>query len=147
MDLTHSLTYHITKTGNLLRQVTAQRIRNEGINLTPEESVLMNQLWDRDKQTIAELRDWTVKEKSTLTRQLDGLAKKNLIKRVTSPTDRRSTHIHLTSKGKSLQKTFKKTNVPSLDNDYIHLSSKQIEEYIHLLTNIREQALEELQKG
>ena len=67
MDIADSLTYHITKTGNILRQVTAKRIKSAGINLTPEESVLMNQLWDRDNQTLGELGQWSVKDSSTLT--------------------------------------------------------------------------------
>ena len=73
MDPSKSITYNITRTGNLLRQVTARRIKEAGIDITPEESVLMNQLWERDNQSITELGAWSVKEASTLTRQIDAL--------------------------------------------------------------------------
>lgn len=145
MDVTKSLTYHITRTGNLLRQVTAKRIKDAGINLTPEESVLMNQLWDRHPQTITELGEWSVKDQSTISRQIDGLVKKGYVKRTHSEEDRRSVLVDLSPQGVKLRQAFKKTGVPHLDEDMSGtLSLANTEKMLKLLNAIREQALEEL---
>ncbi|MCG8667994.1 MAG: MarR family transcriptional regulator [Pseudomonadales bacterium] len=144
MDISDSLTYHITKTGNLLRQVTAKRIRSAGINLTPEESALMNQLWDKNTQTISELGQWSVKDSSTLTRQIDGLVKKGYVERNHGIDDRRQVFVSLTTAGKQLKKAFNKTRVSQLDADMVNCSSKDMEKVLAILTNIREQALQEL---
>lgn len=144
MDITNSLTYHITKTGNILRQVTAKRIKSAGINLTPEESVLMNQLWDRDNQTFSELGQWSVKDSSTLTRQVDGMVKKGFVERVHGTEDRRNVFVRLTSEGKKLQKVFNKTRVSNLDKDMIKHSPSEIEKALAILLEVREQALKEL---
>lgn len=146
MDISKSLTYHITKTGNLLRQLTAQRIKNAGINLTPEESTLMNQLWDKDNQTLSELGQWSIKDSSTLTRQIDGLVKKGYVERIHGTEDRRNVFVKLSPEGKKLRAAFKKTRVPELDGDMVELSDKEIEQALLMLQSIRERALKELGK-
>ncbi len=144
MDIADSLTYHITKTGNILRQVTAKRIKSAGINLTPEESVLMNQLWDRDNQTLGELGQWSVKDSSTLTRQVDGLVKKGYVERVHGTEDRRNVFVRLSGAGKKLQAAFRKTGVANLDRDMIPHSAADVDKALKLIMEVREQALKEL---
>lgn len=146
MDISTSLTYHITKTGNVLRQLSAKRIKAAGIDLTPEESVLMNQLWDRDNQTMTELNLWSVKEASTLSRQIDSLVKKNYVERHHGTIDRRTVFVRLTKAGKHLQSEFKKTQVPNLDQDVAAIAQKDAEKLLKILIGIRENALAELQE-
>lgn len=146
MDISNSLTYHITKTGNVLRQLSAKRIKDAGINLTPEESVLMNQLWDKDNQTITELNLWSVKEASTLSRQIDSLVKKNYVERHHGTVDRRTVFVRLTREGKKLQNEFRKTGIPNLDQDVAGIPQKDAEKLLQLLIGIRDNALAQLQE-
>ena len=145
MDISNSLTYHITKTGNVLRQLSAKRIKDAGLNLTPEESVLMNQLWDRDNQTITELNLWSVKEASTLTRQIVSLVKKAYVERHHGTADRRTVFVRLTSEGKKLQSKFNKTMIPNLDRDVADIPQKDADKLLKLLIKVRDSALVELQ--
>ena len=144
MDISDSLTYHITKTGNILRQVSANRIKSAGVNLTPEESTLMNQLWDKSPQTVSELGSWSVKDASTVTRQIDGLVKKGYVTRIHGTEDRRQVFIELSEEGKKLRKAFLKTGVPNLDKDIAQCSEKDLKRVLDVLLDIREKALEEL---
>ena len=146
MDISTSLTYHITKTGNVLRQLSAKRIKAAGIDLTPEESVLMNQLWDRDNQTMTELNLWSVKEASTLSRQIDSLVKKHYVERHHGTVDRRTVFVRLTPVGKKLQSQFKKTMIPNLDRDVANIPQKDAEKLLKILIDVRENALAELQE-
>ena len=59
----------------------------------------LNNTNDQFHQQLAEN---TFKEKSTISRLLDGLEKKNLIKRVSDAVDRRQKRIRITTRGKSL---------------------------------------------
>lgn len=144
MDISNSLTYHITKTGNVLRQLAASRIKAAGLNITPEESVLLNQLWDQDNQTISQLGKWSVKEPSTLTRQIDGLVKKGYVVRAQGARDRRKVFIKLTRSGKTLQKAFNAARVRELDSDVVPLQAKDEKKFLALLQQIRTKALEEM---
>lgn len=145
MELSESITYHITKTGNVLRQLTAKRIKDAGISLSPEESVLMNQLWDKDNQTVSELNLWSIKDASTLTRQIDRLVKKELVSRSHGADDRRSVYISLTAEGKKLKKLFLKTRVSELDGDLANMSEQDAQKLLQLLISIRENAQAEIQ--
>lgn len=144
MDISDSLTYHITKTGNLLRQVSTKRIKSAGVNLTPEESTLMNQLWDKNTQTVSELGQWSIKDSSTITRQIDGLVKKGYVERVHGIDDRRQVFISLTSKGEALRQQFIETRVPELDSDMVTCSAEELEVALKVLKQIRNEALNEL---
>ncbi len=147
MDISSSLTYSITKTGIVLRQLTARRIKEAGIDLTPEESVLMNQLWDRDNQTLSELNQASLKEASTLTRQIDQLVKKGLVQRTHGTEDRRTVYVALSGSGKRLKKKFSAMRIDYLDRDLVNLSEREANKFIQLLEVMREKAHSELQES
>lgn len=146
MDISTSLTYHITKTGNVLRQLVAKKIKDAGLNITPEESVLLNQLWDQDNQTVSQLGKWSVKDPSTLTRQIDGLVKKGYVERWQGNNDRRMVFIKLTKAGKSLKSSFDKAGIRKLDSDIVQSQVGNAEVFLDLLLRIREKAQEEINK-
>ncbi|CAA0099161.1 Uncharacterised protein [Halioglobus japonicus] len=144
MDISTSITFHVTRTGILLRRLTARKLRQAGLDITPEESVLLNQLWDRDKQGLSELAEWSVKERSTLTRQIDGLVRKGYVTRKHLSTDRRSIEVRLTTKGKGLKAKFENTGIPQLDKDFVGSLGVQPDKLLAILAAIREAALLEL---
>ena len=145
MDARKSVTYHITKTGNLLRQLVAKRLRDAAIDLTPEESALMNQLWDNDQQTISELGKWSIKDPSTLTRQIDGLVKKGFVERIHGTSDRRNVFVKLTASGKRLKQPFDRAGIRQFDAQLANLSAEEIEATISLLVDMQQRAISELQ--
>lgn len=146
MDISKSITYHVTRTGNILRRLTAKRIRDAGIDVTPEESVLLNQLWDRDKQGVSELAQWSVKEPSTLTRQIDGLVRKGYLKRQHGTADRRSVEVSLTAKGRALEAKFERTGIRELDTDLLGGLGERPDKILKILNSLSETALRELEK-
>ena len=144
MDISTSLTYHITKTGNVLRQLAAKRLKDAGLNITPEESTLLNQLWDQDNQSVSQLGKWAVKGPSTLTRQIDGLVKKGYVERSQGAEDRRVVFVRLTKAGKALKIAFEKAGVRELDADVVQAQARDAEKLLGLLLQIRSKALEEI---
>lgn len=67
-----------------------------GFNLTPEQYLVMDTLWDEGVLSQQELADKLNKDKNSVTKLLDALEKKNLIKRVPDSHDRRLNMIHFT---------------------------------------------------
>jgi DNA-binding MarR family transcriptional regulator len=70
-----------------------------GIGSTSEEFTLLLALWERDGRTQLELAQWTGKDKSTVTRLVDGLVGKALVVRRDDEADRRRTRLWLTPAG------------------------------------------------
>ncbi len=144
MDVSSSLTYHITKTGNILRQLAAKRLKDAGLNITPEESVLLNQLWDRDNQSVSELGKWTVKGPSTLSRQLDGLVRKGYVERSQGFDDRRMVFVKLSEAGQELRNAFDAAGIRELEADVVPVEGRDAERLLELLLQIRAKALREI---
>lgn len=147
MDISHSITYHITKCGNILPQLSARKIKAQGIDMTPEESVLLNQLWDKDGQSLSELGYWSIKEPSTLTRQIDHLVDKGYVRREHDEQDRRKILVKLSPKGEKLKQVFEQTGIPSLDENLATISQADIDTTLRVLATIRDKALQQLNKN
>ncbi|MDG5473534.1 MarR family transcriptional regulator [Jeotgalibacillus sp. ET6] len=74
----------------------------EPFNLAPEQNLIMMLLWEQDGLTQNQLGKMLNKDKTNITRMTSSLEKKELIKRLQWPQDKRVTKIYLTSKGSDL---------------------------------------------
>ena len=74
-----------------------------GHNVTCEQWGVLVNLWRRNGQSQQELAGTTCKDKTSMTRLIDGLEKRNLVVRTPDKVDRRQKLIYLTSKGKEFQ--------------------------------------------
>lgn len=80
-----------------------RKFRTAGLDITTEQWGVLVCLWNKDQQTQQSLSEQTNKDKASITRLLDALAKHELIVRQSDPADRRTNIIHLTAKGKEIE--------------------------------------------
>ena len=97
--------YHLlsSRTPSALNRAIQYNFKKKGINLTQEQSTIMGVLWNEDGLPQQALADATYRDKPSTTRIIDNLEKEGMVKRIPSPTDRRSNLIYLTSLGKELE--------------------------------------------
>ncbi|WP_440134649.1 MarR family winged helix-turn-helix transcriptional regulator [Chitinophaga sancti] len=88
---------------NTLRQYISVRIREEEIDITFELLEILAYLYKKDGVNQQEIADLMLKDKSSMTYQIDGLVKRDLVRRMEDENDRRNKLIFLTEKGKGLQ--------------------------------------------
>ena len=74
-----------------------------GLNISTEQWSVLAVLWEKDKVTQQTICDLTRKDKPSMTRLIDNLEKRNLVVRVSDPSDRRINLIHLTDEGANMQ--------------------------------------------
>ena len=72
-------------------------------DLTPEQWVILNKLFDEDGISQRELAQRVVKNHPNTTRILDKMEQKGLIRRLADPHDRRAFQIYLTSAGAQIR--------------------------------------------
>ena len=101
-QLKNSMGTLIGRTSHAILNNLQKKFREEGCNITVEQWQVLINLNNTNDQFHQQLAENTFKEKSTITRLLDGLEKKNMIKRVADTLDRRQKRIRITSRGKSL---------------------------------------------
>ncbi len=97
--------------------------------ITVDQWVVLDVLRETDGINQLEIADKTYKDAPTVTRIIDLLSRKNLIKRVVDPSDRRRFNIQLTKEGKEkinevwpVVKEMRENGWNGLtDEDYTHL--------------------------
>ena len=95
-----SLGYHVHVTGNQMRNNFNEFLKP--YNIYTEQFAMLCSLNEYGTSTVSQLAQYNYKDKTTVSRLLDSLIKKEFILREPSPTDRRSYLISLTAKGQEL---------------------------------------------
>lgn len=86
-----------------LRSLTYKEFLQHGLELTPEQWVVLVRLWEKDGQSQTALSESTLRDRPTMSRILDTMEKSELVERCVDPNDARSRLVRLTRAGKGLQ--------------------------------------------
>ena len=86
-----------------MRQEMYRRFARLGLEMTPEQWVVLVRLWERDGRTQNQLSDETLRDKYTMSRMLDGMEKRGWLERRPDPGDGRSRLVFLTRAGLELE--------------------------------------------
>lgn len=81
----------------------AQELSRNDINLTPEQYLVMDILWDAETLSQQAIADIIQKDKNSVTKFIDSLEKKGLVRRVVNKKDRRVNDIIVTEEGMKLK--------------------------------------------
>lgn len=98
-DMDNALGYVIGHAAMRLKIGLRRLFVASGLNVTPEQWVVLFRLHEKEGLTQSELGERTVKDKTTITRILDRLEKKDMASRRRDARDRRAQRIFLTEKG------------------------------------------------
>ncbi|WP_051564408.1 MarR family winged helix-turn-helix transcriptional regulator [Desulfovermiculus halophilus] len=100
----HESTYYlIVRTAMHMKTALYRSLHQSGIGVTPEQWSVLCCLWEKEGLYLTEVTDKTGRDKYTISRIVNLLAKKGLVESRPDPTDKRRTNLYLTSKGRELQ--------------------------------------------
>jgi len=102
-DIDTSIGFIVNRTAYVMRQHLHEGFRKINQPITPEEFALLRVLWNQDGRRQGELADYAFKDRTTVTRLIDGLVGKGLVERKNDQRDRRAVRTWLTKTGKSLE--------------------------------------------
>jgi DNA-binding MarR family transcriptional regulator len=91
------------KASRELAKQLQRRFNKAGHAVTAEQWVPLMILWRRDGLSQQEIADATDKDKTTITRLVNVMEKRDLVVRVPDKKDRRQKLIYLTNKGRALE--------------------------------------------
>ena len=86
-----------------IRSVTYKEFAGHGLELTPEQWIVLARLWEKDGQSQSALSELTLRDRPTMSRIIDTMEKSGLVERSVDEHDARSRRVLLTRTGKSLQ--------------------------------------------
>ncbi len=87
---------------SLIKYFAKELSRND-INLTPEQYLVMDILWEAEVMSQQAIADIIQKDKNSVTKFIDSLEKKGLVYRQVNKTDRRVNNIVVSEEGMKLK--------------------------------------------
>jgi DNA-binding MarR family transcriptional regulator len=100
-----------------------KKFKDHGIDLSFEMLEVLKCLWEKEGVKQQDIADFVLKDKASLTLLIDNLTRRNLVKRVEDPKDRRNKLVVLTEEGNVLQHTIQ----PWVDEMY-YLAGTEVPE-------------------
>lgn len=93
----------IGKTHKMMLKSINRRFKEAGLDIHAEHFIVLIHLWEQDGQNQQWLGEEAGKDKTSVTRAINGLEKRNMVLRVPDKQDKRHNLIYLTQLGKDLK--------------------------------------------
>ena len=79
-----------------------QNSHNSGLDISMDQWIVLGPIWENDGLSHKEISEYCLKDKTSVTKIIDTLEKKNLVVRVPDQLDHRVKRVVLSNKGKEL---------------------------------------------
>jgi DNA-binding MarR family transcriptional regulator len=136
--LEDSLGYIMGRAARSLGTRLNRNFQESGYDVTCEQWGVLVNLWHKNGQTQQELAGMTCKDKTSMTRLIDGLEKRKIVVRTPDKVDRRQKHICLTDKGKAFQQELLKIVQKTLAEAQADIDSHDMEVCKKILRRVYE---------
>lgn len=110
--------------------------QGHGFNLTPEQFLVMDTLWDEGVLSQQKIADIIFKDKNSVTKLIDALENKGLVIRVPDKTDRRLNQIHLTERAILIKEDITKVAIESTDGIIKDIPKEELHVFISVLNKM-----------
>ncbi|WP_206916688.1 MarR family winged helix-turn-helix transcriptional regulator [Alicyclobacillus suci] len=101
--IAQSLSYRLATASRFLINRLNRNFKENDLSITYEQFRIMIRLWKEDGLTQGQIAALTGKDEPSVSRLINNMIKRNLIKRLPHPEDRRTNLIFLTEEGKNIQ--------------------------------------------
>ncbi len=127
---------YIDRTYKIVRQDLINRFKENGVDLTPEQWVVVSRLESQGKMYQTELANHSFRDKPTVSRIIDLLVKKKIVIRTPDKLDGRRFIISLTRKGEKLVDVAYPIVQESRDRGWTNLTEKEYEDLVRILDKV-----------
>lgn len=119
-----------------LKKYLAEVFKQKGVNLTAEQYLVMDTLWNEGALTQQAIAYIIQKDKNSVTQFVDNLEKKGLVTRSVAKEDRRVNNIVVTPEGKALKDSTKQLAIETMNKAVAGISEKDLKTFISVLKKV-----------
>ena len=123
---------------NRFKQYVAGIFESEGFNITPEQFLVMDTLWDEGVLTQQQIADYLLKDKNSVVKLVDGLEDRKLVRRANNPKDRRQNLIEVTDYAMSIKDKVTKAAMDAVDKIINGITKEDMHNFIQVLSKMAE---------
>lgn len=132
----HAVGTYIDRTLKIIRWNYLQAFKAAGVDITTEQWVVLDQLSLKSGISLTGLANRTFKNTATLSRIIDLLCQKGLIKRQRQDQDRRQYELHLTDSGVTVVKKLRPIVFELRRQGWKNISQSDYEHFIQIIDQI-----------
>ena len=116
-----------------MKKHIAAVFKKEGINLTAEQFLVMDTLWNQGEMTQQTIAYIIQKDKNSVTQFIDNLEKKGLVQRVVDSADRRVNNIKLSESGLAMKDNTKRVAIAAINDILEGIPEKDLKTFVKVL--------------
>ena len=120
-----------------MRLCLADVFLEKGYNLTPEQFLVMDTLWDEGILTQQQIADITMRDKNSIVKLIDGLEARNLVKRVNNPKDKRQNLIKVTEYSKTVKAAVTAISYEAVQKIINGIPREELESFVRTIARMQ----------
>ena len=113
------------------------KLQENGINITPEPFLVLDILWKEQSLSQQKIADIIQKDKNSVTKIIDSLEKKNLVRREVDKNDRRINKIELTDEAVALEKLTTEVAINFMNDVVKGIDNKDLDTFVNVMRQIK----------
>lgn len=122
-----TLGYLLSTCNNQLIKLLNRELTIAGLELTREQFVVLSILWKKDSVNQQYLANELQKDKYSITKLIDGLEKRKLVKRISSKEDRRLKLVIVTQKSYDIRPLVNEVMLTTINKSLSNIPESEIE--------------------
>lgn len=134
--LIKEIAVYINILNSRIKKYFLDKLQENGINMTPEQYLVMDILWDEQSISQQKIADIIKKDKNSVTKFIDSLEKNNLVCRTIDKNDRRINKIELTEQGLALKNEATEVAIKFMNDTIKGISEKDLDNFVKVLQQI-----------
>jgi DNA-binding MarR family transcriptional regulator len=119
-----------------LKKYLSEVFKKNNVNLTAEQYLVMDTLWNEGTLTQQEIAFIIQKDKNSVTQFIDNLEKKGLVARSVSREDRRVNNIVVTQEGMALKDSTKQLAIETMNKALEGIPEKDVLVFVDVLKKV-----------
>ena len=136
MLLSKEIAVYLNLVACRFKQYTASLLKRNNIDLTPEQFLTIDILWNLGAMPQYRIVEAMRKDKNSVTKLVDALEKKQLVERTQDKADRRSNLVSLTPKAEAMKNETKQFGMSKLDDILKEIDEKELQSFRATLKKI-----------
>lgn len=136
MILSKEIAVYLNLAACKLKLYTASMLKKYGVELTPEQFLLIDLLWNQGTMTQQKVADTMQKDKNSVTKLVDALEQKGLVIRQKGSSDRRENCLVLTKKALQMKFGAKETGISILEDMIDGISEEELRSFLDTLSKL-----------
>ena len=137
MMLIKEIAVNVNILNSRIKKCFFDKLQENGINITPEQYLVLDILWEKQSLSQQNIADIIQKDKNSVTKIIDSLEKKNLVRRVMDKNDRRINKIELTDEALALEKITTEVAINFMNDVVKNIDTKDLDTFVNVMRQLK----------